>query len=179
MANEKLLPEHIAEARAIHSEAREIVRQVEQTHRENWRRRTGPIVESMLASRSSTEQMLANADGQIRAVAMEILVDIWQANDSDFIAHCRNRALTDPDLRVRAIALTCLGRCLEGTGNGEFGRFFAVLVSDPSASVECRVAAYFGLLYLTGQFAEKPELIISFRFPDDVDWRLVESFLCQ
>jgi hypothetical protein len=117
---------------------------------------------------------LNHADPHARLAALLFLRDSGQ-RPPDFSQVCERLAFEDTDLNVRCCALTGLGLFHWRTSDISVGRLLAGFARDETQPDLFRKLAYFNLFSITGK-EEHPDLQ-NLRFPADVDWKFVESFL--
>jgi len=147
----------------------------EQTKR-HWRDVLGPAYDAMLLDREATEHHLYHPDPPARRAALYLLMHHWPRDQQTAVA-CERMAFEDRDCDVRKAALLGLGECYSHTDDSRVGALLARCVRDESELCEVREAAYFGLFDVRGRrifFYHNP---FEFRFPQDVDWSFVDSFL--
>ncbi len=168
------LSELLRESRAIKAQAESATRRVEERHQLYLNRLAGELADRAKEDRSEAEKCLSHAERNVRIVGLDALLNVWQANDGPFRTRCEHILLHDPDEQVRAVALNCLAKCYESTNDQRVACLFAGFVRDEAQSKEIRIAAYFGLLIVNGDFQRRPELILDFSFPEDVDWPYVD-----
>jgi hypothetical protein len=119
---------------------------------------------------------LKHADPHARLAALLFYRDTSQ-RPPDFTEVCKQLALEDTDLTVRCCTLTGLGMSHWKTGDAVIGRLLAGFVGDETQPDEFRKLAYFNLFSITGQDDyPNPQ---TFQFPQDLDWKFVESFLAN
>ncbi len=166
----------IAEGKRIIAECKESSGEIERMHREYLRHRAGPFLDEMMRSRIAAEACLTNDSSLVRGVAIEILFDVWDARDKVFTEQCRDMVQNDTDTEVRGLAALQLGKLYEGTNDSEAGHLLAAMVADASLQADLRQSAYFALLNVCGLFSLRPEILLRFQFPDNVDWSVVSQF---
>jgi hypothetical protein len=136
-----------------------------------------PGLYSLLGSKELTEQHLNDENPKVRWAAVVLMTYHWELTDR-FRLQCQELALHDPDLLVRSKAVGCLGACYAGTANRQIASLLAKLVCDPSESSSVRLAAYSAIVIVnSGKAIGCPKLIPNLRFPEDVDWKFVNSML--
>lgn len=123
---------------------------------------------------------LDEADPNKRVAGLSSLVD--RLGPAPWLLQkCEQLAFADPDQEVRDVALGCLGSLCHGTHDQKLGEKFAAIVGCESERPERRYLAYNNLFRLRGDSWDSWPVLtkpwVSFRFPDDVDWALVNSFL--
>jgi hypothetical protein len=169
-------------------ECRAIYASHKQTQLIFWRKLAGALVPSMLQSPHAAECHLQHASARVRIVALEVLRYRWKALERLAVI-CEKMALGDPDSLVQTVALQTLGRCYEGTADRRIGRLLAAAVHDDSKPTDYRRAAYLALCQLITWRSQELLLKLGLkpsgpvdeviRFPADVDWVFVSSFLAQ
>jgi hypothetical protein len=137
----------------------------------------GSVVRQMLKSRETTESYLTDADPKARYAALLLLTHQWAPPTEQFAMTCEQMALRDTDATVRAIALTCLGNCYASTDDRRIGAVIATLVRTESEDYKVRRSAYGALFSVGGVPIESWPDLDGLRFPDDVDWQFVNTFL--
>jgi hypothetical protein len=140
----------------------------------------GPLLNHMLESRQITEEYLAHPTPQLRIAALSLLNDHWKATDG-FAQRVEKMAFEDADTQVCAFAMVILGGLYAHTGDMRVGNLLARCVYDEAQQSRVRRAAYGALFKIRGLPARSWPVMRrrenQFRFPDDVDWRFVDSFL--
>jgi hypothetical protein len=146
--------------------------------RKMWEDDAGPHASRMLESRASAESYLVHPDPRVRRGALLVLSIHWKPNKA-FGESCESLVRKDADPKVRSLAMACLAECYSGTDDRRVGAFAAQVLYDASSTVDVRVAAYHALFIVRGRplLASLPPGSAEFRFPADVDWSFVESFL--
>jgi len=149
--------------------------------REHWRNLLGDRLDSMLSSRSVTEQMLADPNPQVREGALLLIGVHWKpgATSEDIF---RTMALNDSEPKVRIAALQCWGSLHKGDKNELFSAALAAIIKDQSNTPLLRSTAYVCLCET--QETEKSSLtqfVISMcrnpeSVPETLDWNLVGKF---
>ena len=170
------LPPHAAEERRCALRAQKLY--VEEVWLRRRRSMAREYSAAMMASRESAESFLNHSEPQLRQAALLCLKYDWEP-DAAYQQHCERLLLEDSDVRVRSLALACLAECCRGTDHVRIGRLFASLVREESVATSLRCTAYRALFTLRGM---PPESVLQvatskFRFPEEVDWALVDSFL--
>lgn len=132
----------------------------------------------MFEDKNTAEAYLQHSEPECRIAAIAVLAHHWAADDT-LGAICERLLLADPDARVRSFAATYVGACHAGTDALRAGKRLAEVVWRNSEPHEVRLAAYRALLAigLPRGAALPRDLRDDFRFPEDVDWRFVDSFL--
>lgn len=150
----------------------------QQAFRKMWEEGAGSHVDAMLESRDATEAFLTHAEPQVRCAAILALKHHWQPDDK-FPRLCERLLLEDPDLEVRGLALSGLAGCHALTDHKRVGELVAQLVLSDSEPDTLRAAAYRSLLMIRGMPVGMYVQAVSpdFRFPADVNWDLVKSFV--
>ncbi len=143
-----------------------------------WEETAGAHAAQMIESRASAESYLVHPDPQLRRAALFALKNEW-GPDEALSRACEKLIFEDADSQVRALALTCLAGCYMHTDDRRIGELIARLVYDVSTPREVRWAAYRSLFHIRGMPHEAFARVASpaFRFPEEVDWKLVQSFL--
>jgi hypothetical protein len=146
---------------------------------DDWVRNTcmkyaGPYFDQMLRSCKATWDYLTHPDARARLGALAMIRDYWKPT-ADFAQLCEKMACEDDDLNVRCIALNCLISCYYGTWDVRIGRWLAGVVRDETQPPMFRKLAY-TMLFTVRAIAEHPHAH-TLRFPEQVDWEFVNSFL--
>jgi len=144
-----------------------------------WDRKAGIHAARMRESRAAAESYLAHRDPQLRRTALSTLAHYWKP-DKEFEEACEQMVFQDSDAEVRSLALACLACCYSGSDDPRVGRLAAQLVRDDTLPEKLRVAGYRALFTIRGMpskwiLSTCPSR--SFRFPEDVDWAFVNTFL--
>lgn len=160
--------------------SRALYRDLERGRREwskKWQALAGARLGDILKSRDSAASYLRDHDSSLRQAALFALKHYWRP-DKDFERLCEELLCNDPDVAVRAAALSCLSGCLRQTDDARVGRLVADLVVDPNQAIRLRRAAYVALFQIRGMPPQKLAEAASreLRIPDDVDWEFVNSF---
>ena len=135
----------------------------------------------MCESLISAQSFLTDSDPNLRSAALVAIAHLWQP-DHIFKDACEELVLADPSPKVRKCAMAALFICYRGTDDARLGELVGLVTYDNSLPRELRHYAYRLLfqLYLprriTVSHPPAPDSA-GFRFPEDVDWKLVDSFL--
>ncbi len=178
---DRLFRAKIQEAREALEESDRISQKTAVLQRKNWEELAGPLLECLLESRTATLGHLSDEDRKLRLVSLLLLSEYWGLDPGDAPA-CERLALNDPDAEVASIALSCWGESLTNTNDPRSGKLFAVLVKDVTRPLDYRAVAYNCLFQLRGLPLESwPSMpggiIFNARFPEEVDWKFVDTFL--
>jgi len=120
---------------------------------------------------------------ELRRIALNALILHWCVGHElryigvRYAQRCEEMFVSDPDEDVRRMAATCLPFCYEkGRVDSRVGRLLAEVVRDASANKYLRKSAYESLFVVRDI---SPELWpdFQFKFPDQVDWTFVDSFI--
>src|SRR6266478_6435085 len=130
--------------------------------------------DNLVANSDLTRTYLEHADPHARLAAFLILREN-RKHLPDFAPLCERLAFEDTNLDIRCCALTGLGLCYWRTSDIRIGRLLAGFTKDEEQPDLFRKLAYFNLFSITG--IEGIRICTGFRFPADVDWKFVESFL--
>lgn len=138
-------------------------------------------VDRLYESRVSAESYLTHQDPKLRWAAIAMIAHHWGLDDV-LKAACERLALDDPDANVRALAVSHLAHCYYQTDDPRVSRMIAHVVYNNAKPQVLRRAAYSALFDLrrSGRLeVAKRHLptVAGFKFPDDVDWRFVDTFL--
>ncbi len=130
----------------------------------------------MLASRKVTEKLLESPDSNLRIAALSLFLDHWKP-EAVSISKIEHMVLADPVADVQASAIGALSHYYARTSDSRFTTLLKQIVLKNQQNPKTREAAYYGLLIVRGEPLEKwPSAPPGeFRFPDDVDWALVNS----
>lgn len=143
-----------------------------------WEQLAGCHATRMRENHATAESYLAHPDEQVRCAALSVLRDLWKP-DRGFEEACERLIYEDPSVKVRSLALACLACCYSGSDDHRVGRLAAQFVVDDSAPHRLRVAAHLALFTIRGMSTKALLKLCSprFRFPDDVDWAFVNTFV--
>jgi hypothetical protein len=143
-----------------------------------WRDLAGPRLSEMFASRSAAEAFLDDREPRLRRAAINIVCDYWRPDES-FVRCCEESARSDPDFEAREAALRCVTSFYRGSKDARIARFCAEVACDESLPRDLRNAAYANLIRVMGPDPMRSIKIQlpGFRFPEEVDWSFVRSFL--
>jgi hypothetical protein len=176
---ERSLKEAIAGAKADVEFSRNLSATFKTDRLEALRKIAGPIVETMLQSRSAAEGGLGESSPKVRLAALSILADYW-LDRADIAKTCQLTADNDQDSEVVALALGLLCECFEKTNDRRTCALLARLVRDETRPTSVRSAAYNALFEISGQPVDRwpttNKYLGNWQFPNDVDWKFVDSF---
>ena len=157
--------------------------------RDSQRRRieglVGPVAQQLYESRDVAMQTLKHHEADARLAALTVVTYHWGPT-TEFVVECERMATEDADANVRASALVSLGSCFAKTNDCRIGKLVAEIVIDELQHVKSRKAAYFSLFDIRGlpievwpicMLAAQGRSPDDFRFPEDVDYSFVNSFL--
>lgn len=149
-----------------------------QFYAETMKKLAGDQLETMLQSRDAAESFLQSVDPKMRRAALFVVMHYWKPT-TEFGELCEHFILHDPDTTVRVAALGNVSAIYVGTDDQRIGRLFAQLTYDEAQPIELRSHAYRMLYQVRGMPLSSKEKAWSpeFRFPDEVDWQFVDSFL--
>ena len=162
------------ELNEFHSHAEKIARVDERREKEL----AGASFSQMSASRESCESFFSHPDPALRHAAIVMRCNRWP-HTKELGRVCEKLFFDEPDPRVRSMALTALALCYFRTDDERVGDLVARAVYDERQPAKLRSNAYHLLSSVRPVPREVFKRTISgtFRFPDDVDWSFVESFL--
>jgi hypothetical protein len=167
----------VEQARAAYRECQQISADIRTRQREVYERLAGADLPNMMLNRPATEHYLGSPDPDLRKAALYILKEHWGLRP-DLANALQRLAFEDSDHVVRGLALLYLVECFRSTNDAGIGRLMAGVVRDPSFSLEFRTTGYVGLFVLRGVPSGlwPHTWSTGFHFPEDVDWRFVDSF---
>ena len=137
---------------------------------EAWRSLAGADLDRMLESQERAREYLSHPNPKLRNVALSVLTryfGLWDETE----AECVRLASSDPDLKIQLLAKLALITCYRKKKDPRAKRLLAEIVRDASQSDDVRLSCYSLLMGLLG----KPTGIGPARFPDDIDWMVVEQ----
>ena len=175
----ELFPPPADDVRAkVSREVEEVKRSVNAENMAVWEQSAGCHAARMRESRAIAESYLSHRERELRCTALSILCKYWKP-DKSFEEACERLVFHDPDVEVRSLALACLACCYSGSDDHRIGRLAARLVLDESAPHGLRRAAHLALFTIRGMPTKALLNACSsrFRFPEDVDWEFVDTFL--
>jgi hypothetical protein len=144
---------------------------------EGLERYAGVLVVRKLEQNEATAfQHLFHPKRKYRFVALSLLELKWGLTQ-EIVDVCEDMALFDSDAEVRALAVMNLSRYYAASDNIRIGYFLASLVHERNEDNRVCEAAYWGLLSLSETPKIQRPWILDFRFPRDVNWSFVNSFL--
>lgn len=141
-----------------------------------WQSLAGDQAAGMLIGPEETKKGLEHSSWRVRLAAISILREKWKMY-RELAPIIEKMAFEDEEPQVRATALFSLACCVEGTNDVRIGNLFVGIVKNETLAKEFREAAYGGLFRLRGPTAGQPPLPGRYRFPEDIDWHFVESFV--
>ena len=135
----------------------------------------GSEAEQMIKSRELTEVHLRNPNSALRFVALCLLGNHWpiSANIAQFI-ECMVHSSTDE--REICAGILCLQSYYRKTEDASILKSLAEIIQNEAMSSKVRETAYLALYQISGKIGVGPSLL-AFRFPNDIDWIVVKSFL--
>lgn len=125
-------------------------------------------------SREAAEAMLHHERWEYKFAALFMLSSYWGVT-LPVADICESLASADGELQLRTQAIVCLLSYYSNTHNRKVAKLCSSLISDEAQDAELRFAAYYALHCLFVPLHSRP-LPMSFRFPDDVDWVLVNKY---
>jgi len=136
------------------------------------------VVRKLEQDEATAFQHLFHPKRKYRFVALSLLELKWGLTQ-EIVDVCEDMALFDSDAEVRALAVMHLSRYYAASDNIRIGYLLASLVYERNEDKRVREAAYWGLLSLsaTPKIKIQRPCILDFRFPRDVNWRFVNSYL--
>lgn len=143
---------------------------------ESWKADAGDNLARMLSSVEDAKTFLRHSDPTLRRVALSVLAYHWKHEASAF---SESEAIAadkgaPPDLRADAINVIALFR--QSTNDRRIGGYLASIAMDAEDHPDVRLFAYVALYSIRGvPPVEQP--LSPPRFPEDVDWDFVSSFL--
>lgn len=151
---------------------------INKTLEEEWLGLVGPSLELMLQGPDATERYLEHEEENLRYVAISIMDFYWgpTRRSSDI---CVSLLSCVADIKVHSAALRLLGTYYAKTDDLAVGRLLASIVREDSRHLHLRRVAYLQLFRIRGMpFTVWPKLWpAEFRFPEEVDWSFVDSFM--
>jgi hypothetical protein len=136
------------------------------------------VVRKLSCSESIAIQHLCHPRPKYRYAALCLLEWKWQLTQ-DVADLCEDLALSDPDLHVRHAAVMNLSAYYMRSGNMRIGNLLATIVYNEKEDMRVREGAYRVLFGLSEEFEWNRPPLFDFRFPADVDWAFVDSFVRQ
>lgn len=136
----------------------------------------GENAADLLASPENARKYLAHSSWKLRLAAIDALGSVWSPGE-DFAATCERIAFSDPHDQVRGFAIYALARCLAGTNDPRAGGILRSVVYNSALPANMRESANLGLYVLRGMPHTAWPLPGKFRFPEEVDWTFVDSFV--
>lgn len=137
----------------------------------------GPLLEEMTSSVECGLGYLRRREPNLRLAAL-YAVGLLSKPTAEFARECETMTMEDPDSRVRAAAVQSLAGCYAATRDLRIAKLLAEIVTDEDLATEIRRAAYHGLFLVHG-LTSIEDLAPDFRFPEDIDSKLVQSCLSQ
>ena len=134
------------------------------------------VVQKVGQNEAIAMEHLRHPKAKYRFAALD-LID-WKWGVTQEVADiCEELVVSDPDVSVRGLAAVRLGGYYSRSGNLRVGDLLARIVCKESENPQVRQSAYRALYWLPEEFIWLPPL--DFRFPNDVDWEFVDSFVRQ
>jgi hypothetical protein len=145
-----------------------------------WRKLVGSSFDDLVAHPELLSKYFSHPDPKVRLVALSFSEDD-RSLGSEFFRSCEKLAMHDPDREVQESAINVLARLHARTADRRIGGLLVEVMKDDSRPTSVRRAAYSALFQLRGLPASTWPIMArhahAFRFPDDVDWSFVASFL--
>lgn len=129
--------------------------------------------EILECDRAAAEARLNHPDPAVRMSVLDMIIERWGIDDR-VLQVCQRVASQDPDDSVRAAAIYKLGRGSSRNDRG-FIRFVKAILTDESQPVATRKASYYALLLISGFDVLKLVPPSKFKFPEGVDWSIVDA----
>lgn len=165
--------DYLAKLETFQSESRTELQNIHAQGINQLKERVGPLVELMLQGQEETVSFLEHANVEARFAALCLLANHWPRNER--AAHKVEALLKDRDEKVRGAAILCLDTYYKNSRDPRIAKLLSEIARNQSEAQEVRRAAYFGLIHIVKEWLEWPS-IVSFRFPEDVDWECVNSY---
>lgn len=143
-----------------------------------FERLAGEYASEMLKSESASQSFLAHPNPDVRQAALFALKNHWKSTER-LTECCERMVFDDNDVKVRSLALATLAGCYINSNDRKVGEFAARIALDQNQPEALRFTAY-RVLSMIRQTPITDSLILysdEFRFPEDVDWNFVNSFL--
>jgi hypothetical protein len=144
-----------------------------------WRALVGSSLDDVLRSPDDTATSLQSPNPVIRSVSLQILTAYWGCRSEEFAKVCERLAFRDSSLEAKERAIWSLGMCYVLTDDKRVSKLLASVVRNEKEDRAFRASAYLALLVVrTGR---DPQLqtclkeVRFLRFPDDVNWGLVDA----
>jgi hypothetical protein len=144
-----------------------------------WRALVGSSLDEMLRNPDDTATCLQSQSPQVRAVALQVLTCYWNYRSEEFATVCERLAFHDPSPEVKEHAVWSLGMCYSRTDDKRVSKLLASVVRNEQEAEAIRACAYQALLLV--RIVRDPQLqaclreVRFLRFPDDVNWSLVDA----
>ncbi len=148
--------------------------------RSKWVETIGPLAHEMLGDLSLVEQSLQSSDSQVRHTALLVMATEMQPNS--YVVSIANQIIQSrlETSALKKAAVGVLAHYRQITQDASFDNLFVELVRDGSCPDQVRATAYLTLFEIRGLCIPADVItrvgLEEFRFPDDVDWSLVDSF---
>ena len=158
---------------AIHQERR--ANQLRELAGSHW--------DEIAESKREATAFLRHPEKNVRRAALHALCSYWERNPTDeCVTIIEDMALNDNEAIVRGVALMALGDFHQDTSDPRIGRLLAESVVNEGLPPPLRKAGYNALCVLCARkdlLFVKPEDEAErfFRFPEDINWSFVRSFL--
>ena len=159
------------------TECRDILSDLRKSMEDSWRVQAGNLADSMINDVEAARRGLSHEDSNIRNVALSILAtNLEMRSNLQFTQTCERMALFENDAAVRSNACACLGLCFTNTHDLRIASLLSKVVVSTVESVNARYVAYVSLLMVMGRFDEWKSRAITFQFPEEVDWNIVQTY---
>ena len=135
----------------------------------------------MIESVDFTTKCLEHEDSATRLAALDVLGMFHHDFDATHLfPRFELMAFDDRDQAVRRTATQCIANAARNQGpeiTNRIGRRLSTVVLDETADVEYRKSAFIALRSLSSDFDARMKNFDELRFPEDVDWRFVRSWI--
>jgi hypothetical protein len=136
------------------------------------------VVQKVGQSEEVAHQHLNHPKPKYRFAALYLIESKWGLTQ-DVADLCEELAVSDPDAHVRSLVADALGTYYMSSGNMRIGDLLARTVYNENEDFRVRQSAYWSLYSLQEEYVwDRPD-ILNFRFPENVDWAFVNSWLRQ
>jgi hypothetical protein len=137
---------------------------------------SGPCVTEFSRDKESAYREVRSEDPRVRYGALALVHMKWGMSQ-DVVDFCEQAATGDPDAKVRGLAVTSLWSYYATRNEPRIKKILADIVHNECEDSDVREVAYRGLFFLADIEPSKMPPLSVLKFPGDIDWEFVKSFL--
>ena len=139
----------------------------------------GPELERMQLNPERAEQLLDHSDPKLRRAAISILSDTSDVRR--LLPKFLSLLARDQEPGVQMTLIRAIVACCSKSGNPAVSKVIAQIVASDALPIQVRDVAYQALFQINDapvySWPEVKRSLGDFQFPDDIDWRFVDTFI--